>query len=74
MTTTGLVCGACGIELPENAKFCLECGTSVSMATKTAEYKQVTMSAKIACFDQGVRSRAADADREFGDAPVAGLR
>jgi class 3 adenylate cyclase len=43
MTTTGLVCGSCGIELPENAKFCLECGTSVSMATKTAEYKQVTV-------------------------------
>ncbi len=43
MTATGLVCGSCGIELPENAKFCLECGTSVSMATKTAEFKQVTV-------------------------------
>ena len=43
MTTTGLVCGSCGIELPQNAKFCLECGTPVSMATKAAEYKQVTV-------------------------------
>jgi hypothetical protein len=58
MTTTGLVCGSCGIELPENAKFCLECGTSVSMAAKPAEYKQGTMSAQIACFAQSVRSRA----------------
>ena len=55
MTATGLACDACGIELPENAKFCLECGAAVSMPAKPAESKQVTMSAKIACFDQSVR-------------------
>src|SRR6516164_9412719 len=43
MTATGLVCSSCGIELPENAKFCLECGAAVSAAAKTAEYKQVTV-------------------------------
>ena len=27
MTATGLACSSCGIELPQNAKFCLErCG------------------------------------------------
>ncbi|MDT5355065.1 MAG: hypothetical protein QOJ56_3597 [Mycobacterium sp.] len=58
MTATGLACDACGIALPENAKFCLECGAALSMAAKPAEYEQVTVSAKIACFDQSVRSRA----------------
>jgi class 3 adenylate cyclase len=43
MTATGLVCSSCGIELPENAKFCLECGAAVSTAAKPAEYKQVTV-------------------------------
>jgi class 3 adenylate cyclase len=43
MTATGLVCSSCGIELPQNAKFCLECGAAVSTATKPAEYKQVTV-------------------------------
>jgi class 3 adenylate cyclase len=43
MTATGLACAACGIELPENAKFCLECGAAVSAASKPAEYKQVTV-------------------------------
>ena len=43
MTTTGLVCAACGIELPPNSKFCNECGTPVSAAAEPAEYKQVTV-------------------------------
>jgi class 3 adenylate cyclase len=43
MTATGVVCGSCGIELPQNAKFCLECGAAVSTAAKSAEYKQVTV-------------------------------
>jgi adenylate cyclase len=42
MTATGLVCAACGIELPPNSKFCNECGAAVSAASKPAEYKQVT--------------------------------
>jgi adenylate cyclase len=43
MTATGLACSSCGIELPQNAKFCLQCGASVSTAAKSAEYKQVTV-------------------------------
>jgi class 3 adenylate cyclase len=43
MTAAGLVCSSCGIELPQNAKFCLECGAAVSIAAKPAEYKQVTV-------------------------------
>jgi adenylate cyclase len=43
MTTAGLVCSSCGIELPETAKFCLECGAAVATATTPAEYKQVTV-------------------------------
>jgi adenylate cyclase len=43
MTATGLVCSSGGIELPQNAKFCLECGAAVSTAAKSAEYKQVTV-------------------------------
>ena len=42
MTTAALVCSACGIELPENAKFCLECDAAAS-SLKPAEYKQVTV-------------------------------
>src|ERR1700751_4218934 len=43
MTAAALVCSSCGIELPQNAKFCLECGAAVSTAAKPAEYKQVTV-------------------------------
>src|SRR6516165_6236399 len=43
MTVAGLVCSSCGIELPQNAKFCLECGAAVSTTAKPAEYKQVTV-------------------------------
>src|SRR6201997_1843786 len=43
MTAAALACSSCGIELPQNAKFCLECGAAVSTAAKPAEYKQVTV-------------------------------
>jgi class 3 adenylate cyclase len=43
MTTTELVCAACGVELPPKSKFCNECGAGVSAASKPAEYKQVTV-------------------------------
>jgi class 3 adenylate cyclase len=37
------VCGSCGTELSEKAKFCSECGAAVTSAAKPAEYKQVTV-------------------------------
>src|SRR5438270_6987562 len=43
MTTATVVCGLCGTELPPHSKFCNECGTAVSAASKPAEYKQVTV-------------------------------
>ena len=43
MAATGLSCAACGTELPPNSKFCNECGTPLTQATQSAEYKQVTV-------------------------------
>ena len=43
LTATGLFCGSCGTELPPNSKFCNECGAPVTQATRSAEYKQVTV-------------------------------
>ena len=43
MTAAALVCGSCGTELSEKAKFCSECGAAVATATTPAEYKQVTV-------------------------------
>jgi class 3 adenylate cyclase len=43
MTTAGLVCGSCGIEVSATAKFCSECGSPIKAATTPAEYKQVTV-------------------------------
>ena len=43
LTATGLLCGSCGTELPPNSKFCNECGAPVTQATRSAEYKQVTV-------------------------------
>jgi adenylate cyclase len=43
MTAAALVCGSCGTELSEKAKFCNECGAAVATATTPAEYKQVTV-------------------------------
>jgi adenylate cyclase len=36
-------CGTCSTELRPNAKFCDECGSSVTTTTSPAEYKQVTV-------------------------------
>ena len=43
MTATGLFCGSCGAESSPAAKFCSECGTPLTHATPSAEYKQVTV-------------------------------
>src|SRR6201984_1013025 len=43
MTAAALVCGSCGTELNETAKFCNECGAAVATATTPAEDKQVTV-------------------------------
>jgi class 3 adenylate cyclase len=43
LTATGLPCGSCGTELPPNSKFCNECGAPVTHASRSAEYKQVTV-------------------------------
>jgi adenylate cyclase len=43
MTVAALVCGSCGTELRENAKFCDECGAATTLSHKPAEYKQVTV-------------------------------
>ena len=36
-------CPSCATELPDNAKFCLECGASVSAPHSPAEYQHVTV-------------------------------
>jgi adenylate cyclase len=41
--TAGLVCGACGSELPPNSKFCNECGLAVAASAEPAGYKLVTV-------------------------------
>jgi class 3 adenylate cyclase len=43
LTAAGLSCGVCGIQLGATAKFCSDCGTPVTSATQSAEYKQVTV-------------------------------
>ena len=43
LTATGLFCGSCGAELPPNSRFCNECGAPLTQATRSAEYKQVTV-------------------------------
>ena len=43
LTATGLFCGSCGTELPPDSKFCNECGAPLAHATRSAEYKQVTV-------------------------------
>ena len=43
LTATGLFCGSCGTQLPPNSKFCNECGAPLTQATRSAEYKQVTV-------------------------------
>ena len=43
MTATGTVCGSCGAEPLENARFCHRCGSPVAEPETHAEYKQVTV-------------------------------
>jgi adenylate cyclase len=43
MTAAGVACVTWGTELRSNAKFCDECGTAVSAAAESAEYKQVSV-------------------------------
>jgi class 3 adenylate cyclase len=43
LTAAGVSCGSCGTELPPNSKFCNECGAPLTQATRSAEYKQVTV-------------------------------
>jgi adenylate cyclase len=43
LTAMGLVCGSCGAQSSQTAKFCSECGTPLDNTTKAAEYKQVTV-------------------------------
>jgi class 3 adenylate cyclase len=42
-TPTGLICGSCGAQSSSTAKFCGECGVRLTEATRSAEYKQVTV-------------------------------
>ncbi|MGE5697880.1 MAG: ATP-binding protein [Candidatus Sericytochromatia bacterium] len=43
MTATGLICAACGTELPPDSRFCNKCGAPITPAATSAEYKQVTV-------------------------------
>ena len=43
MTATGLSCTSCGKQLPPDSRFCNMCGAAVTQATRSAEYKQVTV-------------------------------
>ena len=43
LTVAELSCGSCGTQLSALAKFCSECGSPLTEATRSAEYKQVTV-------------------------------
>jgi adenylate cyclase len=43
LTATGLICGSCGAHSSLTGKFCSECGARLTQATRSAEYKQVTV-------------------------------
>ena len=43
LAAAGLSCGSCGTQLGATAKFCSECGSPLTQATQSAEYKQVTV-------------------------------
>ncbi|MGZ4576199.1 MAG: AAA family ATPase [Mycobacterium sp.] len=43
MTTSTVACPSCGAELRATAKFCDECGSSMTTPAASAEYKQVTV-------------------------------
>ncbi len=43
LTATGLFRGFCGAQSSPTAKFCSKCGAALAPATRSAEYKQVTV-------------------------------
>src|SRR5271157_1331789 len=43
MTAAALVCRSCGTELPPDSRFCNKCGSPITPAATSAEYKQVTV-------------------------------
>jgi class 3 adenylate cyclase len=43
LTATGLICGSCGAHPSSTGTFCSECGARLTPATRSAEYKQVTV-------------------------------
>jgi hypothetical protein len=43
LTATGLICAACGTELPPDSRFCNKCGAPIAPPVTSAEYKQVTV-------------------------------
>ena len=43
LTATGLFRGSCGAQSSPTAKFCSKCGAALAPATRSAEYKQVTV-------------------------------
>jgi adenylate cyclase len=43
LASTELWCGSCGTQSSAAAKFCSECGSPLTQATQSAEYKQVTV-------------------------------
>jgi adenylate cyclase len=43
MTAAAVVCESCGTELPPDSRFCNKCGTPITPAATSAEYKQVTV-------------------------------
>lgn len=43
LTAAGQICASCGAHTPSTASFCPECGTRLARATRSAEYKQVTV-------------------------------
>jgi class 3 adenylate cyclase len=43
LATNGLTCGSCGVQSSPTAKFCGECGTRLTDAARSAEYKLVTV-------------------------------
>src|SRR6478609_3995439 len=43
MTAAAVVCGSCGTELPPDSRFCNKCGSPITPAATSAEYKQVTV-------------------------------
>jgi adenylate cyclase len=43
LTATGPFCGSCGAQSSQTARFCSDCGARLTLATQSAEYKQVTV-------------------------------